>query len=144
MPKQVIENAWVTIAGSDLSTRVKKVTITRSKRSPQQTTAMQETDEDFLPVNIRGWKVAFDLYQDFASGSVYACLKSAAASTASSGLLITIRATTEARTTGNPELTGYGLIDGDFAIVDGSVGDVLMTSPTFQGKGALSEYTSSS
>lgn len=144
MPKQVIENAWVTLASSDVSTRVKKVTITRSKRSPQQVTAMQETDEDYLPVNIRGWKVALEFYQDFAAGSVYAALKAAVASTASSGVLITVRPTTEARTTGNPELTGYVLIDGDFAILDGAVGDVLMTQPSFQGKGALSELTSSS
>lgn len=144
MPKQVIENAWVTLGGTDVSTRVKKVTILRSKRSPQQVTAMQETDEDFLPVNIRGWKVSLEFYQDFAAGSVYTALKAANASTASSGVLMVIRPTTEARTTGNPEMQGYVLIDGDFAIIDGSVGDVLMTTPSFQGKGALSEFTSSS
>lgn len=144
MPKQVIENAWVTLGGSDLSTRVKKVTILRSKRTNQQVTAMTEEDEDFLPVNIRGWKVSLEFYQDFASGSVYETLKAAVESTASSGVAITIRPTTEARTTGNPEFQGYVLIEGDYALVDGSVGDVLMSSPSFQGKGALSEFTSSS
>ena len=85
-----------------------------------------------------------EFYQDFAAGSVYAALKAACASTASSGVLIVVRPTTEARTTGNPEIQGYGLIDGDFAITDGAVGDVLMTQPSFQGKGSLSEFTSSS
>ena len=144
MPKQIIENAWVTLGGSDLSTRVKKVTIMRSRRSPQQVTAMQETDEDFLPVNIRGWKVSLEFYQDYVASSVYAALKACVASTASSGVLMVIRPSTEIRTTGNPEFQGYVLIDGDYALLDGSVGDVLMTSPSFQGKGALSEYTSSS
>lgn len=144
MPKQVIENAWVTLGGTDVSTRVKKVTIMRSKRANQQVTAMQEEDEDYLPVNIRGFKVALEFYQDFAAGSVYTALKAAVESTASSGILMTIRPTTESRTTGNPEFQGYVLIDGDYALVDGSVGDVLMTSPNFQGKGALSEFTSSS
>lgn len=144
MPKQVIEDAWVTLNGVDLSTRVKKVTIITKKRSPQQVTAMQETDEDFIPVNIKGWRVALEFYQDYATGSVFETMNGILNSTASSGVPIIVRPTTGIRTTGNPEWQGNVLLDGDFSQIDGSVGDVLMTSPAFQGKGALSKFTSSS
>jgi hypothetical protein len=144
MPKQVIEDAWVTLSGVDLSSRVKKVTIITKRRSPQLVTAMTDTNEDYLPINIRGWRVAIEFYQDFASGSVYETLKATLNSTASSGHAITVRPTTGARTTGNPEWQGQVHLDGDLAQIDGSVGDVLMTNPSFQGSGALTMATTSS
>lgn len=144
MPKQVIEDAWVTLAGVDLSNRIRKATIVTKKRSPQMVTAMTDTNEDYLPVSIKGWRVSLEFYQDYASGSVYETLKTILNSTASSGVAITIRPTTGARTTGNPEWQGQVLLDGDFAQLDGAVGDVLMTSPAFQGTGALTFATTSS
>lgn len=144
MPKQVIENAWVTLGGIDISNRVKKVTLMTAKRSPREVTAMQDTWEDRLHVNIRNWKVNFDLFNDYSTGSVYSALKAILDSTASSGVPLIIRPTTGARTTGNPEWQGTVLPDGDFGQLDASVGEENMSSPSFLGNGTLSFLTSSS
>lgn len=144
MPKQVIENGSVTLNSVDLSTRVKKISIITGKRAPQNVTAMQDTWEDFLGVNIKGGKISLEFYQDLATGSVYETMKGILNSTASTGVPIVIRPTTGVRTTGNPDFQCSVLLDGDFAQIDGSVGDALMTNPSFRINGTLSFLTSSS
>lgn len=144
MPKLVIEDAWITLNSVDISNRVKKITLMTNKRAAREVTAMGDTWEDRLHVNIRGWKMSMDLYNDFSTGSVYAALKSILDSTASSGVPVIVRPTTNARTTGNPEWQGSVLLDGDFGQLDASVGEENMTSPGFLGVGALSFLTSSS
>lgn len=144
MPKQVIEDAMVTLNSVDLSSRVKKVVIQTSKRTPQLVTAMQDTWEDRIQPQIRGWKGSLEFYQDFAAASVYASLLAILNSTVSSGVPLIVRPTTGIRTTGNPEWQGTVQLDGDFAQIDGNVGDALMVPVTFLGNGALSFFSSSS
>lgn len=144
MPKHVIEDAWVTLAGVDISNRVRRVTLMTAKRSPADVTAMTNDWEESVVVDIRSWRANFELFQDYSTGSVYAALKAILDSTASSGVPLIIRPTTGARTTGNPEYQGYVGLDGDFAQIDAEVGGVNMGSPSFKGLGALSFLTSSS
>jgi hypothetical protein len=144
MPRHVIEDAQVTLNGVVLSSRVKKLTITTFKRKPAQVTAMTDSWEENLLVDIKGWKASFELYQDYSTGSVYETLKGIFDATGSSGVAMIVRPTTGIRTTGNPEFQGQLLLDGDFAQIDAEYGGVNMTPTAFLGTGALSFFTSSS
>lgn len=144
MPKHVIEDAWVTLAGVDLSTRVRRVTLMVRKRSPANVTGMTNDWEESVVVDIRSWRANIEFYQDYSTGSVYTTLKSIMDSTASSGVAFIVRPTTAARTTGNPEWQGYVGLDGDAGLLDAEVGGVNMSSPALIGLGALSFFTSSS
>lgn len=144
MPKHVIEDAWVTLGGIDLSTRVRRVTLMIAKRTPALVTGMTNDWEDRVVVDIRAWRCALEFYQDYSTGSVYAALKAVMDSTASSGVPLIIRPTTAARTTGNPEFQGHVGVDGDFGLLDAEVGGVNMSSPSFLGMGTLDFLTSSS
>lgn len=144
MPKIVIESAWITLNGIDVSNRVKKVTLLTAKRPAREVTAMGDGYEDRLVVNIKNWKASFELLQDYSTGSVYAALKGIFDSTVSSGVAMIVRPTTGARTTGNPEWQGSIVLDGDFGQLDASVGEEALTNPSFLGNGTLSFLTSSS
>lgn len=144
MPKHVIEDAWVTLAGVDLSNRVRRVTLMTNKRTPALVTAMTNNWDERVVVDIRGWRVNLELFQDYSTGSVYAAMKAILDSTASSGVPLIIRPTTGARTTGNPEFQGYVGVDGDHGQLDAEVGGVNMSNPTFLGLGQLDFFTSSS
>lgn len=144
MPKHVIEDAWVTLGGVDLSNRVRRVTLMIAKRTPAQVTGMTNDWEERVVVDIRSWRATLEFFQDYSTGSVYTTLKALMDSTASSGIPIIIRPTTAARTTGNPEFQGYVGVDGDFGLLDAEVGGVNMSSPALLGMGTLSFLTSSS
>lgn len=145
MAKHIINNAQVTLTTADLSARVKKVSLITSQRSAQDATAMGDTWEDKLLVPIRAWKGSIEMFQDYAAGSVYATLKTLLdGTTTSTGLVITVRPTTEIRSATNPEFYGSIIPDGDFAQIDAEVGGVNMVSFGFIGDGTLNFYTSSS
>jgi hypothetical protein len=144
MPRHVIEDAQITINGVVLSGRVKKVTIRTFKRPPAQVTAMTDSWEENLLVDIKGWKASFELYQDYSTGSVYETLKGIFDATGSSGVALIVRPTTGIRTTGNPEFQGQILLEGEFPQLEAEYGGVNMAPVSFLGTGALSFLTSSS
>lgn len=144
MPRHVIEDAQVTLNGVVLSGRVKKVTIRTFKRPPAQVTAMTDSWEENLLVDIKGWKASFELYQDYSTGSVYTTLKGIFDATGSSGVAMIVRPTTGDRTTGNPEFQGQLLLDGEFPQIEAEYGGVNMAPVNFLGTGALSFVTTSS
>lgn len=151
MPKHVITDAQVTLNGVVLSDRVKKVTILVKERPPQLATAMTDSWEDRVKVDIRDWKVNFEFYQDYSSGyttsgSLYDVLEAIFDSTATAGVAMIVRPTTEIRSPSNPEFQGNLISDGSeitYMKAD-DVGDLNMTPLTMVGKGALSTLTSSS
>lgn len=144
MPRHVIEDAQVTLNGTVLSGRVKKLTIRTFKRPPANVTAMTDGWEENLLVDIKGWKASLELYQDYSSGSVYATLKGIFDATGSSGVALIVRPSTAIRSSDNPEFQGQVLLDGDFAQIDAEFGGVNMAPVSLLGTGALTFATSSS
>jgi hypothetical protein len=144
MPRHVIEDAQVTLNGVVLSGRVKKLTIRTSKRSPANVSAMTDSWEENILVDVKAWKASFEFYQDYSTGSVYETMKGIFDATGSSGVAMIVRPTTGIRTTGNPEFQGQLLLDGEFSQIDAEFGGVNMAPVNFLGTGALSFFTSSS
>lgn len=144
MARHVITNATVTLNGVALNGRVKKVTIRTAKRSPANVSAMLDTWEENILVDIKSFKASFEFYQDYTTGSVYETMKGIFDATGSSGVAMIVRPTTGARTTGNPEFQGQILLDGEFPQIDAAFGDAHMAPANFLGTGALSFLTSSS
>lgn len=151
MPKHVITDAQVTLNGVVLSSRVKKVTILVKERPPQLATAMGDSWEDRVKVDIRDWKANFEFYQDYStsyttSGSVLDQLTAIFNSTAAAGIAMLVKPTTEIQSASNPTFSGNLLTDGSevtYMKAD-DVGDLNMTPLAMVGKGALSVLTSSS
>lgn len=143
MPKHVIEDAQVTLGGIDISTRVRRVSLMISKRSPALVTGMTNNWEERIAVDVRAWRASLELFQDYSTGSVYAVLGAILDSTASSGTPLVIRSSTAVRSATNPEFSGYVSPDGDFGVLDAAMGDPNMSSPTLIGMGTLERLTSS-
>ena len=144
MPRHVIEDAQVTLNSVALSGRVKKVTIRTAKRPAAQVTAMTDSWEENILVDIKNWKASFEFYEDYTTGSVWATVKGIFDATGSSGVAMIVRPTTGNRTSDNPEFQGQILLDGEFPVIDGEVGGVNMKPVNFLGTGALSQVTTSS
>jgi hypothetical protein len=144
MPRHVIEDAQVTLNGVVVSGRVKKLTIRTSRRSPANVSAMTDSWEENILVDIKAWKASFELYQDYTTGSVWSVLQGIYAATGSSGVALIVRPTTGIRTSDNPEWQGQLLLDGEFPQIDADFGGVNMAPVNFLGTGALSFLTSSS
>lgn len=142
MPRHVITNATVSINGTALTARVKKVTIRTAKRPPANVNAMTDGWDENILVDIKSWKASFDLYQDYTTGSVWSVLKGVFDSTASSGVQIIVRPTTGTRSSDNPDWQGNVLLDGEFPQIDGEHGGINMQPVNFLGTGALSFLTS--
>lgn len=146
MPKQVITDAQVTINGVTLTQRVKRVSVFIKERPPALVTAMGDSYEDRLKVDIKDWRVQFEFYQDYSSGQTWQTIKAVFDSTVSSGVPIIVRPTTEVRSTSNPELQGNVITDGsEFPFIGADeVGAVNMAPVQFVGVQAPNFFTSSS
>jgi hypothetical protein len=144
MPRHVITNAQVTLNGVALTGRVKKVTIRTAKRSPAQVTAMTDTWEENILVDVKSWKASFEFYSDYTTGSVWSVVQGVFNATGSSGVAMIVRPTTGIRTSDNPEWQGQILLDGEFPQIDADFGATHMQPVNFLGTGALTFATSSS
>lgn len=144
MPRHVIEDAQVTINGTVLSGRVKKLSIRTAKRPPAQVSAMTDDWDENINVNVKSWKATFEFYQDYTTGSVYTVLKAILDATGSSGVALIVRPTTAIRSSDNPEFQGQILLDGEFPFLDAEFAGTNMAPVNFLGTGALTFATSSS
>lgn len=144
MPRHVIEDAQVTLNGTVVSGRVKKLTIRTSKRPPANVSAMTDAWEENVLVDVKAWKASFEFYQDYTTGSLWSVMQGIFAATGSSGVALIVRPTTGIRTSDNPEWQGQILLDGEFAQIDAEFGGINMAPANFLGTGALSFLTSSS
>ena len=152
MPKRLFEQAPVTLNGFDISCDVEGGELMVGRREAVLVTGLCTTYEENLIPNLRRWGVRLNVFINYdasSSGSStvagsYVALKSVFDSTASSGVTLTIRASTGARSATNPEWTGLVGIDGDYAVWAGSVAEAMKTSVNLKGTGALSWLTSSS
>lgn len=144
MPRHVITNPQVSLNGVSLAGRVKKLAIRTSKRPPANVSAMTDTWEENILVDVKAWKASFEFYEDYTTGSVWSTIQGIFAATGSSGVAMIVRPTTGIRTSDNPEWQGQILLDGEFSQIEAEFGGVNMKPTNFLGTGALSFFTSSS
>jgi hypothetical protein len=149
MAKRLFEQASITLNSYDISADVYGMDIMVGRRAPVDVTGLSDTYDQYLVPNIRRWAVKADYFNNFAGTSetptgIATVLHGVFASTATTGVTLTIRATTAIRSVNNPEWTGQVQIDGDFSGMAGAVAEADKGSVTFKGLGTLSRYTSSS
>lgn len=134
MAIEVLTDAYVVINGVDLSDHVKQVKINYGSEL-QDDTLMGDTTRSRIG-GLYDWSIELQFAQDFASGSVDATLWNLVGKTFTVG----VRKSTAARSTTNPEYSGTGILE-SYPPIDGSVGDLHLTSVTIQSAGALSRLT---
>lgn len=152
MPKRVTEQMPVTLNGYDISCDVESAELMIGRRAAVDLTGLCSSYDEFAVPNLRHWSARLGYFVNYdasSSGSStvagsYVALKSVYDSTATSGVNLTMRATTAARSASNPEWSGLVQIDGDFTALGGAVAQASKGSVVLKGLGTLSFLTSSS
>lgn len=133
----VLYDAYVSVAGVDLSDHVKSVTIDAGQNMVDDT-AMG----DAFTSNAAGlatWSVSVEFLQDYASSKVDATLEPLLGIGNTAALVV--RPTSSSVSSTNPSYSGTGILD-SYSPIGGSVGDQAMTSASFQSASALTRATS--
>ncbi len=149
MPKRIFEQTPITLNGFDIACDVEGAELMIGRVPVVKVTGLCDTYDQFLSPNIRTWGFRINYFVNYDSsssggGGIITALKTVFDSTASSGVALTIRASTAIRSASNPEWTGYVGIDGEFGVHAGSVAEAEKSSVTLKGMGNLSIFTSSS
>ena len=133
----VLYDAYVTVAGVDLSDHVKSVTVDAGQNMVDDT-AMG----DAFVSNAAGlatWSISVEFLQDYALSKVDATLQPLLGIGTTAALVV--RPTSGAVSATNPDYHGTGILE-SYNPVGGAVGDQAMASATFQSASALSRSTS--
>lgn len=150
MPKRIFEQAQVTLNGADIGADLESLELMAGRRNAVDVTGLSDTYEQFLSPNLRRWGVRVNYFNNFDTSSgggapgINSVLKGVFNSSQSSGVALTIRATTNIRSGTNPEWTGFVGIDGEFQLMAGSVAEADKGSVALKGLSALTFLTSSS
>ena len=133
----VLYDAYVTVAGVDLSDHVKSVTVDAGQNMVDDT-AMG----DAFVSNAAGlatWSISVEFLQDYALSKVDATLQPLLGIGTTAALVV--RPTSGAVSATNPDYHGTGILE-SYNPIGGAVGDQAMASATFQSASALSRSTS--
>ena len=149
MPKRLFEQCSVTLNTYDVSADVYSAEVLTGRRAPVEVTGLADTYDQFLVPNLRRWGVRLNYYTNFSGTSdtptgISTVLQQVFASTATTGVTLTFRSTTSARSVLNPEWTGQVQIDGDFQQTAGGVAEADKGTINLKGLGSVSRLTSSS
>jgi hypothetical protein len=131
--KLVLNNANVTLAGTDISTNVASVTLTSSVNEVE-TTAFGQGAVTRVAGLIDN-SITLDLHQDYSAveGLVYPMLGGTA-------VTITVKPNGTAVSTANPSYTGSVLIT-EWTPVNGAVGELATVSVTWPISGTITKAT---
>lgn len=148
MAKRLFEQCSVTLNGIDVSADVHQAEVLTGRRAPVDVTGLSDTYDQFLVPNLRRWAVRLQYFTNFAGTSetptgISTVLQGVFSSTATSGVTLTIRSTTAARSVNNPEWSGQVQIDGEFQQTAGGVAEADKGSVSLKGLGSLSRVTTS-
>jgi len=133
----VYNDAYVSIAGVDLSDHVRSLTLDAG-----QTMLDDTAMGDAFASNAAGlatWSVTIELLQDFAASKVDATLQGELGIGNTTALIFNPAGSTTA--TANPKYSGTGILE-SYNPLSGSVGDQAMCTATFQSASALARATS--
>ena len=127
MASEPLTDAFVSINGVDLSANVGSVTLNDSAEL-QVATAMGDAGQRRL-AGLRDWSLEVEFFQDFAAAKVDETLQPLVG--AAQFAVKFRKSKTDAISATNPEYQGNGMIDGDYPITAGAVGEVNKSSVTF-------------
>ena len=133
----VLYDAYLSVAGVDLSDHVRSVTVDAGQNMADDT-AMG----DAFVSNTAGlatWSVSVELLQDYASSKVDATLEPLLGIGNTAALVV--KPTSGSVSSTNPSYSGTGILE-SYNPIGGSVGDQAMASATFQSASALARNTS--
>lgn len=136
MATQVFTDAFLSVAGVDLSDHVKSVSLTYEAEALDET-AMGDTTRKNRG-GLLNWSVQVEFYQDYASGEVDATLFGAVGT----NVALVIRPdNSDGVGATNPNFSGTGMLQ-TYQPVGGDIGEMEMAPVTFVSAGALSRATS--
>ena len=133
----VLYDAYLSVAGVDLSDHVRSVTVDAGQNMADDT-AMG----DAFVSNTAGlatWSVSVEFLQDYASSKVDATLEPLLGIGNTAALVV--KPTSGSVSSTNPSYSGTGILE-SYNPIGGSVGDQAMASATFQSASALTRNTS--
>ena len=133
----VLYDAYLSVAGVDLSDHVRSVTVDAGQNLVDDT-AMG----DAFVSNTAGlatWSFSVEFLQDYASSKVDATLEPLLGIGNTAALVV--RPTSSSVSATNPNYSGTGILE-SYNPIGGSVGDQAMASATFQSASALTRATS--
>jgi hypothetical protein len=133
----VLYDASVTVAGVDLSSYVRSVTVDAGQNM-QDDTAMGDTFQSNA-AGLATWSVSVEFLQDYAASKVDATLQPLLGIGTTAALVI--KPTSGSVSATNPSYSGTGILE-SYNPVGGAVGDQAMASATFQSASALTRATS--
>jgi len=133
----VMYNAYVSIAGVDLSDHVRSLTLDAGQNLVDDT-AMGDTFVSNA-AGLATWSVTIEFLQDYASSKVDATLEGELGLANTTALIFFPSGSSIGST--NPKYSGTGILE-SYNPIAGSVGDQAMASATFQSASALTRATS--
>ena len=133
----MLYNAYVSIAGVDLSDHVRSLTLDAGQ-SLQDDTAMGDTFQSNA-AGLATWSVTIEFLQDYAASKVDATLEGELGIGNSTALIFFPSGSSIGVT--NPKYSGTGVLE-SYNPISGSVGDQALATATFQSASALTRATS--
>jgi predicted secreted protein len=135
MSKLVLNGAYVSLAGTNLSNHVRSISLETSA-DIVDASCMTDTWKDKL-AGLKDWKLTVEFAQDFDAGSVDATLFPLVGTAAA----VVLRPTQAAKSPTNPEFTGNAFLE-NYNPLDGKVAELAATKIVLAGAGALTRATS--
>ena len=128
MGKEVWTNGFVSVNGVNLSNQARGASVTYS--TPEvDVTAFGDTMSQYA-AGIPDASIEVEFFQDQAAGSVDATLNPLVGGATT--FTVEVRRSAASRSTTNPGYVMTARLMGDYSPLSGSVGDALMTTPTFR------------
>ena len=137
MATLVMNDAYVSIAGVDLSDHVRTVTLDAGQNMLDDT-AMGDAFQSNA-AGLATWSVTIEFLQDYAASKVDATLQGELGIGNSTALIFFPAGSSIGVT--NPKYSGTGVLE-SYNPIAGTVGDQAMASSTFQSASALARATS--
>ena len=135
MAQLILEDAFVSVDGNDISASVKSVTVNYSAEMQDDTTMGDDTKSN--KGGLKNWSAEVELLQDFAAGELDSILFPLVGTT----VVVIFRPTSAVVGPSNPNYTGNGTIE-SYPPLGGTVGDLASTTISIQPAGTLSRATS--
>ena len=140
MAIHVLSSPIITLSSRDLTDHIESAEVSVGIGNAAFT-AFTNTWEQNLPNGIKRWSVRLNFFQDYATSYVYDVLEEILAG--STAVPFTARPTTSTQSATNPTFSGNVILDGDFNLMGGAVGEAHKTSVTLKGSDTLNFLTSS-
>ena len=137
MATRTFKNAFLSVAGQDLSAHLKSVSLSTSKDAPEDT-AMGDDSRSFRADGLKDGNMAVEWNADDAAGAVSATLWAHYIGDAVAAVIF--RPDTAVIGVTNPEYTFDAILTGDVPI-GGSVGDLQTDGSSFQITGDVTRLT---